>query len=114
MKKTDPPRTGLFGDEDGTMELLPDNGDAAALATRAFGYDDSNKSDGGVPGLVKSLAITHGGDTIIASGRSTSKVNAIFVTGTMLVLLVRGKKKGMTSTHPLPLPSLIARPPTRI
>ena len=54
MKKTDPPRTGLFGDEDGTMELLPDNGDAAALASTAFGYDGPGNADEGVLGLVES------------------------------------------------------------
>ena len=54
MKKKDPPCTGLFGNEDGTMKLPPDNDDAAALALTAFGYDDPGNADKGVPGLVES------------------------------------------------------------
>ena len=53
MKKTDPPRTGLFGDKDGTMKLPPDNNDAAALALTAFGYNDPGNADEGVPELVE-------------------------------------------------------------
>ena len=54
MKNTDLPRTGLFGEEDGTMKLPLDNDDMAALASTAFGYDDPSKADEGVPGLVES------------------------------------------------------------
>ena len=131
-EKTDPPRTGLSGyedaedkgreltsgnDEDGTMRLPPDDNDATALASAAFGYDDPDdpgNADEGVPGLVESSAsllvgsrgsndgsldqprmpsrdsFTHGGDTVIASGRSTSKENAVFVTGPVPVSLVGG------------------------
>ena len=87
------------------MKLPPDDNDMAALALTAFGYDDPGNADKGVPGLVKSSAsllvgsrgsnygslypprmpsgetFTHGGNTVIASGRSTSKDNAVFVTG---------------------------------
>ena len=54
MKKTDPPRTGLFFDKDGTMKLPPDNNNAAALASTAFGYEDPGNANDGVPGLVES------------------------------------------------------------
>ena len=68
MMKTDPPRTGLFEHEDRTMKLPPDNDNAAALALTAFGNDDPGNANEGVLGLVDSLAFTHGGDTVIASG----------------------------------------------
>ena len=114
MNKTDPPLTVLSGCEDGTMKLPLDENDAAAVASMAFGYDDSGNADEGVPGLVESSAsllvgsrgsndgsldppqmpsgetFTHGGDTFIASGRLTSKDNAVFVTGLVLVSLVGG------------------------
>ena len=54
MTKTDPPCTSLFGDEDGTMKLPPDNDNTAALALTAFRYDDPCNADEVVPGLVKS------------------------------------------------------------
>ena len=54
MKKTDPPRTSLFGDNDGTMKLLTDNDDATALALMAFGYDNPGNSDECVLRLVES------------------------------------------------------------
>ena len=71
--KTDLPRTGLFYHKNGTMKLPPDNDEAAALSTTAFGNDDPGNANEGVPGLVDSLALTHGGDTVIASGRFASK-----------------------------------------
>ena len=54
MKNTDLPRTGLFGDKDGTMKLPPDNDDSVALDLTSFGYDDPGNADEGVPGLVES------------------------------------------------------------
>ena len=53
MKKTDPPRTGLFGDKDRTMKLPPDNNDSAALVSTDFGYNDPSNADEGVPELVE-------------------------------------------------------------
>ena len=90
MMKTDLPRTGLFGHEDGTMKLLSDNDNAAALDSTSFGKNDPGNANKGVPGLVDSLAFIHGGDTAIASGRSASKDNAVFVTGPVPVSLARG------------------------
>ena len=83
--KTDPPRTGLFYHEDGTIKLPPDNDDAAALASMDFGNNDLSNADEGVLGLVDSLAFTHGGNTVIASGQSASKDNAVLLTGPELV-----------------------------
>ena len=54
IKKTNPPRTGLSGYEDGTMKLPPDENDAGALASRAFGYDDPRNAEAGVTGLMRS------------------------------------------------------------
>ena len=71
-------------------KLPQDNDDLAALALTAFEYDDPRNADEGVPGLVESREFTHGGDTVIASGRSTWKDNAVFVTGPVLVSLVGG------------------------
>ena len=36
------------------LKLPPDNNDAAALASTAFGYEDPGNADDGVPGLVES------------------------------------------------------------
>ena len=36
------------------LKLPPDNDDALALATMAFGYDDPGNANDGVPGLVES------------------------------------------------------------
>ena len=36
------------------LKLPPDNDDAAALASTAFGCDDPGNADDGVPGLVES------------------------------------------------------------
>ena len=69
-------------------KLQPDNNDAAALALTEFEYDDRGIADEGIPGLVESRKFTHIGNTVIASGRSTLKVNAVLVTGQMSVLLV--------------------------
>ena len=54
MKKTYLPITGLSGYEDGTMKLLLDDNDAAALASKAFGYNNPRNADAGVPGLMES------------------------------------------------------------
>ena len=45
MKKTDPPHTGLSSYEDGTMKLPPDDNNAAALASTAFGYDNPDNAN---------------------------------------------------------------------
>ena len=36
------------------LKLPPDNDNAAALVSTAFGYDDPSNADDGVPGLVES------------------------------------------------------------
>ena len=96
------------------MKLPSYDNNAAALALTAFGYDNPGNADEGVPGLVESSAsllvgyrgsnngsldpprmtsretFTQGGDTVIASGRLTSKDNVVFLTGPVPVLLVGG------------------------
>ena len=70
--------------------MLPNNDDAAALASTAFGYNNPGNPHKGVPGLVESREFTHGGDTVIASRRLTSKNNTVFVTEPVPVSLVGG------------------------
>ena len=36
------------------LKLPPENNDTAALASTAFGYDNPDKADDGVPGMVES------------------------------------------------------------
>ena len=54
MKKTDPPRTGLSGYQDGTTKLPPDDNDEATLASTAFGQDNPGNSDSGIPVMMDS------------------------------------------------------------
>ena len=80
--------------------MPPDNDDAAAWASTAFGYNNPGNADGGVPRLVESLAITHGGNTVIASGRSTSNNNTVFVTGPVPVSLDGGVGYDADASYP--------------
>ena len=73
--------------------MPPDKDNAEVLASTDFGYDNRSNADKGVPGLVESREFTHSGDTVIVSGRSTSKVNAVFVMGPMSLSLVEGKRR---------------------